>query len=245
MAVKPLSGVSRALDVVEAVAAHQPVGVTELARLLGQDKSAVQRSLVTLHASKWIRPVDDPQGGRVGRWELSTRPLVIAAESRRRSGLLIHARPMLQELSEQTGETVILAVADDDRIVSVDVVESRRMVRTAPRPGMVFPPATSAAGIALFAAMPDGEAARYGVEPDEPSFAAELERTRRRGWSLNAGAVQAGATSIGAAVLDVDRRPIAALVLSAPSDRLGPDQYQRAGEQVAAAAATLGGTAVY
>ena len=55
MAVKPLQSLQRALSVIEAIAANQPIGVAALARLLGEDKSAVQRDLMTLADAGWIR----------------------------------------------------------------------------------------------------------------------------------------------------------------------------------------------
>jgi IclR family transcriptional regulator, acetate operon repressor len=236
MAVKPLQSLQRALVVLEAVAEHQPVGVGALCRLLDEDKSALQRVLVTLHASGWIRPTDDG----VTRWELSTRPLVVVGQAQRRSGLVARARPVMASLREATGETVILAVPDAGRIVALEVVESRHLVRTAPHVGMVLPPETGAAGLAIFAHLDDaGIAAYVGTTPDG-TFATDLADTRRRGWSLNPGVVHTGATSIGAAVLDTSGRPVAAVVVSAPSDRLPPDRYPAAGLLVREAAAALG-----
>ena len=56
---------ARVLEVFEAVAEHQPVGVAALSRMLGIDKSAVQRALVTLAEQGWIQARDDP----TTRWE--------------------------------------------------------------------------------------------------------------------------------------------------------------------------------
>jgi IclR family transcriptional regulator, acetate operon repressor len=237
MSVKPLQSVQRALEVLEAVAEHQPVGVGELSRLLDSDKSAVQRVLVTLHAVGWIRPA----GGGPTAWELSSRPLILAGLSRRPSDLLARTRPILEELARSTGETAMVAVPDADRIVAVDVVESTHQLRAAPRLGSVLPPASSAAGIALFSMMDAAEIARYGVDPHDPVLAAAMEHTRKRGWSLNAGAVSSEITTVGAVVLDDLGRPEAALIISAPTSRLTPDRQDATGALVSAAAARLGG----
>jgi IclR family acetate operon transcriptional repressor len=236
MAVKPLQSLQRALAVVEAIAANQPIGVAALARLIDEDKSAVQRALVTLQAGGWIRPV----GGEVTRWEISSLPLVIATQAQQRSGMLQRARPVLEALRDDTGETVIWAVPDARRVVAVDVVESRQLVRTAPHLGMVMPVDASAAALAIFAHLDDDEIAAFGAHVDDPTFQQDLALARRRGWSLNDGAVAASATSIGAAVLDAGGRPFAAIVVSAPTDRLGPDQFDAIGALVLDAAATLG-----
>ncbi|GCD93132.1 IclR family transcriptional regulator [Embleya hyalina] len=231
MSVKPLQSVRRALEVLEAVAEHQPVGVGELSRLLDTDKSAVQRALVTLHAVGWIRPA----GGGPTAWELSSRPLVLAGLARRPSDLAARARPILEELARATGETATLALPDAGLIIAVDVVESSHQLRAAPRLGSVLPPGGSAAGIALFSAMDADEIARYGVDPHDPVLAAAMARTRERGWSLNAGAVTTQITTVGAVVLDDLGRAAAALVISAPTGRLTPDRQETAGALVAAA----------
>ncbi|MFI6587183.1 IclR family transcriptional regulator [Embleya sp. NPDC050493] len=235
MAVKPLQSLARALEVIEVVAAHEPVGVAELARLTGVDKSALQRVLVTLHASGWLRPTAEPPT----RWRLTTRPLVLAAQARRRDDLSARARPVLADLREATGETVTLAVPDAGRIVAVDVAESRQLVRTVPRIGLVFPAATSAAGLALCAATPPDEWDLSGIDPHDESFGRELADTRSRGWSLSIGAVNADISSVGAAVLDATGRPMAALIVSAPAGRLDEAGCTRVGRLVARAAESL------
>lgn len=183
MAVKPLQSLARALEVLEVIAAHEPIGVAELARITGVDKSALQRILVTLHTCGWLRPTAEPST----RWKLTTRPLVLAAQARRRDDLLTRARPVLADLREETGETVTLAVPDAGRIVAVDVAESRQLVRTVPRIGLVFPAATSAAGLALCAATPPTNGTCPGstrtTRPSDGSWRAPANAAGRSAWA--------------------------------------------------------------
>lgn len=234
MTVKPVRAAERVLATLEALAEHQPIGVGALARVLGDDKSAVQRALVTLAATGWIRP----DGSDQTRWELTTRALVVAHHVQRRSGLRQHARPTLEALRDETGETIILAVPDAHRVVIIDVVESRHLVRTAPHVGMVIPPATSATGQAILAAMDDKQ--RRAFDDGLPQQVLdELARVRARGWSLNADDVANGATSVGAAILDADGRPIGGIAVSGISSRMPTDVQQEMGELVAEAAVAL------
>jgi IclR family acetate operon transcriptional repressor len=235
VAVKPLQSLARALSAIDAIAEHQPVGLSALARALDEDKSALQRVLVTLHAAGWIRPV----AGELTRWELTSHPAVIATRAQRRSGLLDRARATMDQLREQTGESVVLAVPDAGQIITLDVAESRHLVRAAPPRGMVLPDG-GAAALAIFAQLPLDEVRAFGGAVDDPSFVDELARTRARGWSLNAGAVSAAATSIGAAVLDPAGRPVAALVVSAPTERLPRTAHAAIGARVHAASLSLG-----
>jgi DNA-binding IclR family transcriptional regulator len=123
MAVKSVRSVANALAVVEALAAQPGIGVSALARELSLDKMAVQRILVTLFESGWIRGVD----GESGRWELSPR---LAGLGRGvASDLRVHAREHLEALARDTGETVLLWSVDRRRAVVVDTIDSPQALR--------------------------------------------------------------------------------------------------------------------
>ena len=120
MSVKPIRSAMRVLEAIELIAEHQPIGVGELARLLGEDKSGVQRSLVSLAESGWIRAL--PEGPT--RWELTTRVLVVASHAQAMAGIGPLIRPLMVSLRDRTQETVVCAVPDGERVVITDVVES-------------------------------------------------------------------------------------------------------------------------
>jgi IclR family transcriptional regulator, acetate operon repressor len=235
MAVKALRSATRVLSVLEAVATLQPVGLAAVARHLDEDKSAVQRALATLADDDWIRPAP----GEGPRWELTTRALVMASHATVRSDLRRRARPVLEALRDDTGESVLLAVPDPPRVVTLDVVESRQLVRAAPHVGMVLPPVGSAAVQAVLAHLPPDEVGRFlGHPPDGPERDA-LAAVRRKGWALNQGAVHAESSGVAAAVLDADGRALGAISVSAPTQRLPRSRHAAVAALVVAAAASL------
>ncbi|WP_280457259.1 IclR family transcriptional regulator [Nocardia carnea] len=236
--VKTLSGLLRGLHVVEAIAAAQPVGLTELCRTLGEDKSAMQRVLATLHEAGWIRPLPESPP----RWELSAKIVTMAGQAHSTSSLLVRARPVLAALRDTTGETSHLALLDGGQLVVATVADGTHTVRTALPIGQVHPPETSAAGRAIFAHLPPTERAERAETAEALLSAAEYDRIRTRGWSLCEGAVQHGSTSIGAAIFDITGAPQAAIVVSAPDTRLTPGEYAHVGALVRAAARRLSGT---
>jgi DNA-binding IclR family transcriptional regulator len=231
MVVKHVQSAARVLAAFEAVAEHQPVGVSALARILHDDKSGVQRALMTLADAGWIDRVE-PGGG----WKVAPRVLVVV---QRRAGLRERARATLEALRDETDETVILNVPESGQIVVLDVVESSQLVRTAPHIGFAVPPATSAAGQAILAHLPEAEIAPYTGAPPDRGVLARLEEVRTRGWGVNAGDVTPGAHAVGAAILDADRRAIASITVSAPADRLPPPLQETFGHLVVAAARRL------
>ncbi|MFD4405226.1 IclR family transcriptional regulator [Nocardia sp. NPDC058499] len=235
IAVKTLGTLARGLRVVETVAARHPIGLTALCRELGEDKSALQRTLATLHEAGWIRPLPDSPP----RWELSTKPLIVAGHALDTSSLPARARPLLASLRDETGETVHLALLDAPAIVVVDVAEGRHLVRTAPRIGQTHPPETSAAGRALLAHLTPEERVALSDARDTLLTDAEYDEIRDRGWSLCEGAVQEGSTSLAAAVTDSTGKPHGAIVVSGPDRRLTSEQYAEVGALLRGAVAAL------
>ena len=59
MAVKTSNAATRVLAVIDLVAEHQPVRISELAKLLDEDRSAIQRAVATIAEAGWIRPAAD------------------------------------------------------------------------------------------------------------------------------------------------------------------------------------------
>lgn len=231
MPVNHVKSAARVLATFEALAEHQPIGVGALSRILGDDKSAVQRALVTLSDAGWIERVSAGS-----QWEATPRVLGLVE---RRSGLLERARATLEALRDETNETIILNVPERGRIVVCDVAESHQLVRTSPEIGFVVPATSSAAGQAILAHLPGAEAAAYvGGAPDARTLA-RLAEVRARGWAVNAGDVTPGARAVGAAILNAEQQAIASITISAPADRMPASVQDALGPVVVAAARRL------
>lgn len=236
MSVKPIQSAIRVLDALEILARHQPLGVGELARQLGVDKSAAQRVLATLASSGWIRP----RAEGLPQWELSTRIVAVASDAQAATGLAQLIRSLMVSLRDQIGETVICAVPDIDRIVITDVVECAQMVRVAPSIGFVVPAESSASGRALLAPMQRTERDQLCGIALEASIHKELDATARRGWSLSvAGDIADGSTSVGAPVLSKAGAPLAAIAISGISARMTRRVQKECGEMLVDSIAAL------
>ncbi|MEZ7236496.1 IclR family transcriptional regulator [Rhodococcus sp. GXMU-t2271] len=233
--VKTIRSLARGLHILEAIAAHQPIGLTALSATTGEDKSALQRILATLHEAGWIQPAptSSPQ------WELAAKPIVVAGRARQSSSLQGRARQLLGPLRDTTGETVHLALLDNTAIVVADVAESTQLVRTALPIGQIHPPETSSAGRAIFAHLTPTQRTAQAAAPEKLLTSAEYNEIRERGWASSAGAVLEGSNSVGAAILDSTGTPVGALVISAPATRLTPDKCAAFGEMLVAAVSEL------
>jgi IclR family acetate operon transcriptional repressor len=225
MVVKRIRGASRALDVLEAIASQQPVNVAVLARHLDENKSNLQRILMTLADDGWIRAVP----GTPTRWELTARIYALVNMGQGHTELRHLARAALDRLRSETGESVFLAVPDRERLITIDVLESTQLIRSVPYVGMVIPPRDSAAGRAVLAHLsPDRQAQLLGHAPDL-ALTLALAEVREQGFAVSEGAVVAGSTNISGAILDTGGNPIAVVVISAPSERMPPEARVRIG----------------
>lgn len=234
MSVKRSRSASRVLAVLETIARHQPVGVSELARLLEADKSAVQRAIMTLADEGWIHAAP----GGPTRWQLTGHIHAVAHMAHGSNDLRQRARRVLETLRDESGETVLLTTPDLGQYVVIDVVESRQLLRTAPHVGMIVHVTDSATGRAFLPYMSrERQVELFGRSPDAAqlqAFALILEQ----GFAVSEGDLIGGSVNIAAPIFE-EGRPAGAVVVSAPKERLTPEHHARIGAMAARAARTL------
>jgi DNA-binding IclR family transcriptional regulator len=216
---KENQSVRNACALVEAIAAGQPIGVSDLARRTGVQKSAAQRIVVTLHRAGWLQQTDD------ARWRLAAA-LAVTLAAASSATLRDLARTTLHHLCDTTGETAMLVALERGRLRVLDVVDSAHALRMSAPVGADLPIPHSAALRAI---------AAHASDLDEDTLA----ETRHRGWSVNDRAVSPEARVVGAAVLGPDLRPLAALLVCAPASRVDLDAMHDIGRRVAHAATRL------
>lgn len=233
LTVKRSRSATRMLQVFEAVAAKQPIGVSALSRSLNADKSAVQRDLMTLADAGWIRPLS------AGTWELTPRILTLAHTPHSSNDLRQRARPILEHLRQSTGETAYLAILDGDHFVVIDALESPQVLRMVPPIGLVIKIHGSATARAVLPYLNLREQTRLlGAEP-EGAVIEQFAATIARGYAVNDGDIVAEAIAIASAILDGDEQPLGALVLTGPSKRMYPLRREELGLTLVSAARSL------
>jgi IclR family acetate operon transcriptional repressor len=234
VSVKPTQSAGRVLAVLEAIADQQPVGVSALARLLGDDKNAVQRAIVTLAQAGWISAAPGP----TKRWELTAHIFVVAYKSHGKNDLRQRAKTELDALRNETDETALLVMPDIRHFVVADVVESRQLLRTAPDIGTIALARESATGLAVLPFLStERRIEMLGAAPDK-DLLDKFERTLRDGYAV-ATDLRHGVTSIVAPIFEADGSPVAAVTVTAPTERLGPEKYTKIGALVLRAAHNL------
>ncbi|WP_331767249.1 IclR family transcriptional regulator [Embleya sp. NBC_00896] len=229
MAVGRLGTVEKAMRVLTAISERQPVTVTGLARALDIDKSAVQRTVVTLRDAGWLR--QDPASSA---WSLDAQALVVGR--RFAGGLLDRARPHLEALARSTGETVTLWVVRGPSFVAVDSVDSEHALRIVVPVGLHAPLSTGAGAAAFL----DADAQKF-LGDDLPA-PAELDAIRSRGYYLTTGG-SPGTIAIGAPVYppQAGTAALGTVLITAPTSRVTPSELRARAPELLRTAAAISG----
>lgn len=223
--VKEIRSVRNACSVMEAVAERQPIGVSELSRVTGVDKSAAQRLAVTLHAAGWLERTVD------GRWRVAPA-LAVTMRSSASASLIAGTGPYLEEARERSGETAMLVVAEGERLVIAEVAESHHNLRVTASPGSEMPAPRSSALRALAAHLSGDEVTRW--RQLDPGLTDELlDEVRERGWAVNDAEVIAESRAVAAALRSPSGESVASLVICGPSTRFGRADLDEFGALVA------------
>ena len=159
------------------------------------------------------------------------------------------ARPHLEALCEDAGETVFLAIARDVHAIYVDKVVSTRLVRVDAPLGVNRPYNCTSVGKVLLAAMPDEKVLQLAASGaferrtehslvELEALRAELERIREQGWAQDREEYAYGLGCVAAPVLDHEGKVTAALTVSGPIERINQD-LDLLVEQVKARAAAI------
>lgn len=219
------SSVDNALRLLELIGEQQTLRVSEAAALLGVAPSTAHRLLSALRRRGFVLQ-DKPNG--VYRPGPVLNEIGLAAIGR--IDIRSVARPVLQELSEQTQETVSLTLLEGRDVRFVDCVESPRSVRVGDRTGVVMPAHCTAAGKAILAALPPFELERRyrgkpltGRTPQSITtwdrLEAELKLIRKHGYALNEEEGEEGICAVAVAVRDLTDAPLASLAVVLPAAR--------------------------
>jgi len=240
--------VERALDVLRAVAeSRAEPGLSDLADGLGLHKTTVFRLLGALERAEFVVRDDERQ-----RYQLGPALFRLASQARRATGLHEAARPELEALAHDVGETATLEVLVGDEVLILDEVHGRFLVGGSPEVGMRWPAHATSTGKVLLAAVasegdrrPDAtrrpstaRLARLGPHTitSRAALERELAKVRRDGYAVGMEELEPGFVAIGAPVRNAHGRTVAAVSVGGPKTRLGGARLRTAATRVRQAA---------
>jgi DNA-binding IclR family transcriptional regulator len=220
----------KSVAILAALADEGPLSLAGLVSATGLSRPTAHRLAAALEAHRLV--------GRdeAGRYRLGLRLLGWAGAVRAELGLVESARPVLEALRDETGESAQLFVRDGDTRLCVAASERPAGLRDTVPVGAVLPIDRGSGGKVLLAFGSEGTTAAGRFPAVD---LAELETIRRRGWAASVAEREDGVCSVSAPVLDSGGQVHAALGISGPINRLGRQPGKQLAAPVVAAAREL------
>lgn len=179
---------------------QESLSLAEIARRTGLYKSTILRLITSLEKAGFVRRLSD------GQYAVGPEPLRLSqlyqASFRLRDVIL----PLLESITEESGETSSFYVYENGSRVVLFRVEPKRAVRASVLEGARFPLHAGASGKVLRAFSRQGDAI--------------LTQERERCWACSFGERDPDTTAVSVPVFAMGGELKGALTLSGPSDRL-------------------------
>lgn len=196
----PIAAVARLIGVMAEQEANA-LGVRELARLLDAAPSSVQRTLERAYETGLAAPDAN------GQWQLGWELHRIAAHARSKMPYA-SVQPILDQLSNVSGETAVLSVYDPraGERMYVAAAPSRHSIRFVPQLLTWMPMSVGATALVILANRPLSEQRRVFDKETESgpgsweSFQARLDSVRERGLAISVDDVELGAAAAAAPI---------------------------------------------
>lgn len=219
-----IQSLARGLDVIRSFSADHPrMTLSEVALTTGLTRATARRSLITLVALGYV--------SSDGRY-FALRPRVMELGYSYLSSLTLPelAQDHLRDLAAAVGEACSIAVLDDDDVVYVARVTSKKIMTLTINVGTRFPAYATSMGRVLLAAQDaqwlDAYMDRTELKPftgktvTEPArFRSTLRRVQTQGYALSDQELENGIRSLAAPIRDAAGSVVAAMNISMHASR--------------------------
>jgi DNA-binding IclR family transcriptional regulator len=214
-----IQSVLRALDLLIWLSENGGRGrLTDIATGIGCSKNTAFRLLYTLMERDFVRQADNSS------YELTFRLLNLGEAVLQQNEVHLVARPCLQSLSGETGETTTLAILDGDEVIYLDRVLGSSPFKTSYTVGSRAKAHTTALGKAILAFSPRETIDRCLQGPllantpytvtDSNQIRRELGEIARRFYAIDNQENALGVRCLGAPIFDHRGNVIAAISMS-------------------------------
>lgn len=227
------------------------IGVSELSRALGLDKSTVYRLLTTLKSREYGE--QDPE---TRKYVVGPRMIAVSSRILDNNDVYLQARLVMKKLLQETRETVHLAMRMENQVVYIAQEISPEVVSVNTEIGQREPIHCTAVGKALVAFLPEEEleaiirhldfrpyTSRTITDPDQ--FRAHCRQIRAQGYAVDDEELYPGVRCIAAPIRGYDGSVLTSLGVSGPATRLQSGIIPRLGRIVMKSAQEVSGRLGY
>jgi DNA-binding IclR family transcriptional regulator len=216
----------KGLAVIQLVGERGELGAAAVMEAFGLSRSATYRLLDRLKAGGYLQESRTP-----GCYRLGPRMVAVGLAALNQMDIMHVAPPLLGPLAQAAWETVNLAVPQGDEMVYIYQEDGPGAVKVTARLGTRRPMNCSSLGKAFLAFLPAQEREdrladlRFvRLTPRSlmtvEALRAELDVTRERGYATDDVEVEQGVSCVGAPILDFRGRPVAAISVAGPAERM-------------------------
>lgn len=221
--------VKRALSLLDLFSESLPeIGLSDAARLSGHDKATVHRLLNTLGQAGLVE-----QNASTKRYRLGPAVLHLARLREATFPVLAVVQPMLDALSELTGETTHCSLYSNNSLALIATTESKKANRVSMRGSETLPFHATASGLAFLAFAAPDLVARALTLPltaftsdtmtKKAEVMAAIEKARLLGYAKVEKSFEADVCGFAAPIFGLDQTAIGAIAVAAPSHRVTPE----------------------
>lgn len=225
-----VTSLARGLDVLQSFGAERPEQtIGQVAEATGLSPAVARRFLLTLVTLGYLTQIDR-------RFVLTPRVLELGAAYPDSMNLADVAQPHLQQIRDETGDSVSLTTLSGTDVIHLVHLQTERLLRFAATQGTRVPAYVSATGRAILATLPDDRLdtflAAAELTPrtprtlaDEGRLRDDLRAVRHSGYSLVVDELDVGITVIGVPVLPDGRTAVAGISCAIPSGLCTADEF--------------------
>ena len=222
-----IQSLERAFAILEQVAHHRDgISLVELRKSVGLHNSTTFHLVRTMVQLGYAN-----QDAESKKYKIGHKVFSLAAGALDENEITRRVIPVLELLTDRTGESSHFAIRSGDDIVIIAKTGGAGMFQLVDRAGAVRPPNATALGKVLLAAMTPAQLERYLDKRELPRFTpktivereallAELQQVRRNGIAFDDGEYDAEVRCVAVPVHDFLRRVTGAIGISGPMWRL-------------------------
>lgn len=223
---QPVGTLVKAMEVLEALGEVAPIGVLELSRHLGMDKSAVSRILTTFKSRDYVRVIED------GRYDLGLRLFELGQAMHERMPIRNTVIPHINAIARETDETAFAVHISQGEIAFLYDCVSTQDIRLGEQSGMRASPWEHPAGKAILAYLEEDavldelSSARRKNQKGLPTVSdlrGELASIRKQGYAVQRDAEKC---LVSVPVLSETHPVNVALTLGGPSFRFSQSRVK-------------------
>jgi|SRR5208283_726452 len=228
-----IQSVARAVYILEYISKHHMLGLSEISRGVGLNKSTTHGLVATLEIMGCIR-----QDQTTGKYALGLKLFELGQAVLSHMDIRAIAMPHLVHLARKYEETVHLAVLSHDEVVYIDKVDSPRSIRHISQVGGRNPAYCTGVGKVLLAGLSDQKLQKLlkkikfrqytpNTISDMNLLKKHLRKVRKDGYALDQEEIEVGLSCVAAPIKNYRDNVIAAISLAGPTSRIANDSLHQ------------------